>query len=168
MEVNLALTRAWLAVLLALASSACVGGQAPLPEQPRFLAQGAFIALVVTDLDASLHWYESNLGLHQIKRGKSPRVAAETAVLGGHHIFVELIHYSDRSLPKREINASAPVAGLLKAGAVVDPAGFDEIAKHLQSRGIEARSFEDKDMGCRSFIVRDSDGNLIQFFAETN
>jgi hypothetical protein len=35
----------------------------------------------------------------------------------------------------------------------------------LQSHGIEARPFEDKEMGCRSFIVRDADDDLIQFFA---
>jgi catechol 2,3-dioxygenase-like lactoylglutathione lyase family enzyme len=165
MKARTAFTRAWLAALLALALTLSVSAQAPPPIQPRFIARGAFVALVVTDLDASVRWYQTNLGLHPIKRGKSPRVAAETAVLGSHNILVELIHYTDRSLPKREINDSTPVAGPIKAGAIVDPAGFDEIAKHLQSRGIEPRSFNDKEMGYRSFIVRDNDGNLIQFFA---
>jgi catechol 2,3-dioxygenase-like lactoylglutathione lyase family enzyme len=137
-------------------------------EAPTFVGQGAFIALVVTNLDASLEWYKSNLDLHLIKRGKSPRVAAETAVLGGHNIFVELIHYTDRSLAKREVNDSAPVAGPVKSGAIVDSLGFDSLAKHIQNHGIDVRSFEDEEMRCRTFIVRDADGNLIQFFAKTD
>ncbi len=132
-------THAWLAALWILVSPHSISPQPPPSAEPTFVAQGAFIALVVTNLDASLEWYKSNLDLHLIKRGKSPRVAAETAVLGGHNVFVELIHYTGRSL-----------------------------AKHIQSHGIEARSFEDKKMRCRTFIVRDGDGNLIQFFAKTD
>ena len=131
-----------------------------------FAAQGAFVALVVTNLDASMDWYKSNLDLTVVKRGKSPRVAAETAVLGGHNMFIELIHYGGRPLPKREVNDSAPIAGPVKAGAILDRAGFDSVMKQIQSHGIEARAFEDKEMGCRSFIVRDADDNLIQFFAK--
>ena len=145
-----------------------VGPQASPPTEHTFAAQGAFIALVVTDLNASLRWYQSNLDLHLIKQGRSTRVAAETAVLSGHNIFVELIHYTDRSLAKREINDAAPVAGPMKVGAIVDPLGFDALTKDLQNHRLEVRSFEDKEMACRSFIVQDSDGNLIQFFAKTN
>jgi hypothetical protein len=56
-------------------------------EEPTFVGQGAFIALIVTNLDASVDWYKSNLDLRLIKRGNSPRVAAETAVLGGHNVL---------------------------------------------------------------------------------
>jgi len=157
-----------LAALWILVSPHSISSQPPPSAEPTFVAQGAFIALVVTNLDASMDWYKSNLDLHLIKRGKSPRVAAETAVLGGHNIFVEPIHYTDRSLAKREVNDSAPVAGPVKAGAIVDSVGFDALAKHIQSHGIEARAFEDKEMHCRTFIVRDGDGNLIQFFTKTD
>jgi catechol 2,3-dioxygenase-like lactoylglutathione lyase family enzyme len=156
----------WLVALWILVLPHGISPQ-PLPSaKPTFAAQGAFVALVVTNLDASLDWYKSNLDLHLIKRGKSPRVAAETAVLGGHNMFVELIHYTDRSLAKREVNDSAPVAGPVKAGAILDPTGFDSLVKQIQNHGMEARSFEDKEMGCRTFIVRDGDDNLIQFFAK--
>jgi catechol 2,3-dioxygenase-like lactoylglutathione lyase family enzyme len=159
---------AWLIALGILVSSHGISPE-PLPSaKPTFAAQGAFVALVVTNLDASLDWYESNLDLHLVKRGKSSRVAAETAVLGGHNMFVELIHYTDRSLAKREVNDSAPVAGPVKAGAILDPTGFDLLAKQIHSHGIEARSFEDKEMGCRTFIVRNGDDNLIQFFTQTD
>jgi hypothetical protein len=63
-----------LAALLLSASGAAAQGQAPAADVPSFTAQGVFVAIVVTDLDASVHWYESNLGLHLVKRGKSPLV----------------------------------------------------------------------------------------------
>lgn len=80
-----------LTAILLFASA--VGAQ---PGAPAFAAQGAFVAIVVTDLDASVHWYESNLGLHLLKRGKSPRVAAEAAVLGGRNLLNSSIMMAKR------------------------------------------------------------------------
>ena len=136
-------------------------------ERPVFSASGAFAAFVVTDLDVSVRWYEAALGLHVIKRGKSPRIEAETVVLGGHSLFVELIHYTDRVLAKRQIDDTAPVAGPVKTGAIVSPQDFDALAQHLRDRGAQTGIFADKEMAVRTFIVRDNDGNLLQFFAKT-
>lgn len=153
-----------LAALLLSASGAAVQGQPPATDVPSFTAQGAFVAIVVTDLDASVHWYESNLGLHLVKRGKSPRVPVETVVLGGHNLFVELIHHDGRALPRLDNEASVP--RVLKAGVIVSKKDFDTVATYLRKRGIEAGIFEDKEMGVRSFMFRDNDGNLIQFFTQ--
>jgi hypothetical protein len=43
---------------------------------------------------------------------------------------------------------------------------FDRIAGYLQKRGVDAGIFEDKEMGVRSFLFTDNDGNLIQFFTQ--
>lgn len=48
---------------------------------------------------------------------------------------------------------------------IVGQREFGSVAKHLESRGTSVGIFEDKEMGARSFIVKDNDGNLIQFFA---
>lgn len=149
-----------LSALVAVAQDAL-----PATQAPAFTAQGAFVAIVVTDLDASMHWYESNLGLHLIKRGRSPRVPAETVVLGGHNLFVELIHHEGKQLPRVDNEASVP--RLLKAGVIVAGKDFDVMAAYLQKRGIPAGVFEDKEMGVRSFLFKDNDGNLIQFFTQT-
>jgi catechol 2,3-dioxygenase-like lactoylglutathione lyase family enzyme len=139
-------------------------GQLPATDGPAFTAQGAFVAIVVTDLDASVHWYEANLGLHLVKRGKSPRLPAETVVLGGHDVFVELIHHVGKQLPRVDDEASVP--RLIKAGVIVAQRDFDAVATYLQKRGVEAGVFEDKEMGVRSFLFSDNDGNLIQFFTQ--
>jgi catechol 2,3-dioxygenase-like lactoylglutathione lyase family enzyme len=153
-----------LAVLLLFASEAVAQGHSPATEAPAFASQGAFVAIVVTDLDASVHWYEANLGLRVVKRGKSPRVPAETVVLGGRNLFVELIHHDGQQSAR--VDDEAPVPRLLKTGVIVGQKDFDAVAAYLQKRGVEAGIFEDKEMGVRSFLFRDNDGNLIQFFTQ--
>jgi catechol 2,3-dioxygenase-like lactoylglutathione lyase family enzyme len=130
-----------------------------------YAARGAFAAFVVTDLNASVRWYESKLGLHEVKRGRSPRVAAQTVILGGHNIFVELIYYDDRALMSRHIDDTAPVAGPIKTGVIVSQKDFDALAERLRDHGAPVGVFEDKEMDVRTFIVKDNDGNLFQFFA---
>jgi catechol 2,3-dioxygenase-like lactoylglutathione lyase family enzyme len=155
------------ACLLAMLLSIPAAGpreQTTAADAPDFTAQGAFVAIVVTDLDASARWYQSTLGLHLIKRGRAPRLPAENAVLGGHNLFVELIHHEGKVLPRIDNEASVP--RLLKAGVIVARQDFDAIAASLQKRGIDARVFEDKEMGVRSFLFKDNDGNLIQFFTQ--
>jgi catechol 2,3-dioxygenase-like lactoylglutathione lyase family enzyme len=154
----------WLVALSLFTSGAAAQGQPPATDVPAFTAQGAFVAIVVTDLDASVHWYESNLGLKLVKRGKSPRLPAETVVLGGHNLFVELIHHDGKPLARLDNEASVP--RLIKAGVIVGQKDFDAVAAYLQKRAIEAGIFEDREMGARSFLFRDNDGNLIQFFTQ--
>jgi len=159
------LTCTCLIALLLLVSEATAESQAATTGVPPFTAHGAFFAIVATNLDASVQWYESNLGLHVVKRGKSPRLPAETVVLGGHNMFVELIHHDGNPLSRLDNESSVP--RLLKAGAIVAQRDFDMVAAYLQKRGVKAGVFEDKEMGVRSFLFRDNDGNLIQFFTQT-
>jgi catechol 2,3-dioxygenase-like lactoylglutathione lyase family enzyme len=155
-----------LALVLAAAPAALAQNEPASGLAPAFAAQGAFAAFVVTDLAASVSWYESNLGLHEIKRGRSPRVSAETVVLGGRNIFIELIHFDDRTLAKRKIDDTAPVAGPVKTGMILSRADFEAVAGYFRARGgAELGIFEDKEMAVRSFIIKDNDGNLLQFFA---
>jgi catechol 2,3-dioxygenase-like lactoylglutathione lyase family enzyme len=152
---------ATLALLFPFASGPTAQGHAST-EAPPYKANGAFVAIVVTDLEASVHWYESSLGLHLVKRGKSPRLPAETVVLGGHGVFVELIHHDGKQLPRVDNEASVP--RLLKAGVIVGQKDFDAMAAYLQKRRVDTGIFEDKEMAVRSFLFSDNDGNLIQFF----
>jgi catechol 2,3-dioxygenase-like lactoylglutathione lyase family enzyme len=153
---------AWFAVPLLLVSQIAAQDQSSASDLPAFAAQGAFFAIVVTDLDASVHWYQSNLGLHLIKRGKSPRLPAETAVMGGHNLFVEFIHHDGKPLPRIDDEDSVP--RLIKAGVILRKKDFDAVEAYLQKHGTQAGIFEAREMGVHSFLFRDNDGNLIQFF----
>ena len=155
-----------LAALLLSASGAAVQGQARATDVPSFTAQGAFVAIVVTDLDASVHWYESNLGLYLVKRGKSPRVPAETVVLGGRNLFVELIHHEGKALPRVDNEASVP--RVLKAGVIVSQKDFDAVATHLQKRGIEAGIFEIKKWECAALCSGTTTGTSFSSLLTTS
>ena len=160
----MAFKRGCLATILLFASLAVAQGRYTVTEAPAFTARGAFIAIVVSDLDASVSWYESMLGLHLVKRRKSNRVPAETAVLGGHNLFVELIHHDGKPLSRLDNEDAVP--RLIKAGVIVARKDFDVVAAYLQKRGIEAGVFDDKEMKAHSFLFRDNEGNLIQFFTQ--
>jgi hypothetical protein len=125
-------------------------------------ARGGYAAIVVGDLEASVRWYELNLGLHEIKRGKSPRLPAETVVLGGPMFFVELIHHDGVQLPRIDDEASVP--RVVKAGGFLEREQFDALATYFTKHGVPADAFDDKDLGLRSLLIRDNESNLIQFF----
>jgi hypothetical protein len=48
------------AAILLLLSGTDAHAQRPAKDSPTFVVEGAFFAVVVTDLDASVRWYESN------------------------------------------------------------------------------------------------------------
>jgi hypothetical protein len=100
-----------------------------------------------------------------VKRGSSPRVPAETVVLAGRNLYVELIHHDGKQLSR--IDNEDPVPRLIKAGVIVAPRDFDVVAAQLEKQGVSATIFEDKEMDVRSFLMKDNEGNLIQFFAHS-
>jgi len=152
-----------LITLLLFGAKAVTQIQPPTADAPFFAARGAFFAVVVADLDATELWYKSKLGLRRVKRGNSPRVPAETVVLAGRNLYVELIHHDGKQLSR--IDNEDPVPRLIKAGVIVAARDFDVVAAQLEKHGVSATIFEDKEMGVRSFLVKDNEGNLIQFFA---
>ncbi len=151
-----------LTTLLLFVAGAVAQSPPPTADVPAFVARGAFFAVVVADLDAAELWYKSKLGLHRVKRGRSPRVPAETAVLAGRNLYLELIHHDGKQLSR--IDNEDPVPRLIKAGVVVASPDFDSVAAQLEKHGVRATIFEDKEMGVRSFLMKDNEGNLIQFF----
>jgi hypothetical protein len=100
-----------------------------------------------------------------LKRGKSPRVPAETVVLGRHNLFVELVHHEGKALPRVDNETSVP--RVLKAGVIVRQKDFDAVATYLQKRGIEAGIFQDKEMGVRSFCSGTTTGTSFSSLLKT-
>ena len=137
--------------------------------RPVFEAQGAFVAIVVTDLEASIRWYQDNLGMRLLRRLKSRRGDAENAALLGHNFFVELIYHYDSAKPAQSSDGRerTRLPGLTKAGVLVASKDFDPLIAHLQKQNVEfiGRIIEDSGMGLRTFLIRDNGGNIIQFFA---
>jgi catechol 2,3-dioxygenase-like lactoylglutathione lyase family enzyme len=129
---------------------------------------GAFIAVIVQDVDASVSWYQEKLGLRLVKKTKSPRGNAGNVVLAGEGFFVELIYFVN---PQAQRPVPAPDGsyppGLTKGGAVLTREEFATLFARLQKQDAKflGSVFEDREMEMRSFIVEDNEQNLIQFFA---
>ena len=107
-------------------------------------AIGAFFALSVADIDASVKWYSETLEMKVTMREPNTNGAA-VAVLEGDGLIVELIqHDSARPLTTAAPAAKEPlyIHGIFKVGVIVSD--FEKTLANV--------------------IVRDNAGNLIQFF----
>lgn len=141
-------------------------GARPTKEPTR--VQGAFIGVVVRDVEAGLRWYETNFDVHLLKRGMGPSGHAGNAVLAGGGLYIELMFFQNSTAkrPEEMQDGSLP-PGITKAGAVVSRAFFDRTWHRLHKNGAQFRGglFDDKEMGMRTFIVVDYEGNMIQLFS---
>ena len=136
--------------------------------EPPFTATGAFIALSVPDVAASARWYREKLGLRVVL--EPPRSGEATAViLEGGGLLVELIEH-DAAKPLGTVapgvRGSVYVHGYFKAGLIVED--FDRTIAAFRARGITIAigPFPKSATQRANAIIRDNDGNLIQFFGK--
>ena len=132
----------------------------PTPSTPAINSTGAFFALSVADLEASIRWYTSKLGLRVVLRPATYE-NTEVAVLEGLGLIVELVQRGGAA-PRPEANDA--VHGFYKAGAAVDD--FDGLVQLLRTNGVEIvmgpfPAWADQRA---NITIRDNGGNLIQFF----
>ncbi len=124
------------------------------PPQSAAEAEGSYFAIVVTDIDASLAWYESVLGLEVSARvAESGRY--EIVNLQGAGLFVELI--------KLEAAADRPdnvISGPFKVGLLVSD--LDEFMARLPDSIAEPEVISDTRNDLLLIQLRDPDNNTIQ------
>jgi catechol 2,3-dioxygenase-like lactoylglutathione lyase family enzyme len=147
-----------LSIVLALASQ---GASVPATS-PLVSSIGAFFAVSVADIEASTRWYAEKLGmrvtLHLPKDGK-----ASVTVLEGGRLTVELIQHDDATPAGR---APELVRGIFKSGIVVDD--LEVVLAQLKARGVPIAfgPFPARGNIRSNLIIRDNEGNLIQFFGK--
>lgn len=139
-----------------------IQGTAPLFTAVR----GAFIGLSVSDLDASVRWYREKFGLEVIM-GPSRHEKSTAVVLSGGGLTVELVHDAEAvplSKAAPTITRNYHVHGIFKAGVVVDD--FDKVIASLRARGVRIAigPFPATPQQPANAIIRDNEGNYIQFF----
>jgi|SRR5215472_48676 len=129
-------------------------------------AKGAFFALSVPDMDASVKWYSEKLGL---KVAMQVKEKVSVTVLAGGGLIVELIH-SDEAMPKTKaapaVKGDIQLHGLFKAGFFVED--FDKTLALLKERKVEIAygPFPVKENTMKNVIIRDNAANLIQVFGK--
>ncbi|HET7217132.1 MAG TPA: VOC family protein [Vicinamibacterales bacterium] len=140
--------------------------RAAQPAAPLFTTVGAFFALSVADLPASVAWYSEKFGLRTVMSTPGPNNGS-VAVLEGSGLIVELVQLRD-AVPLAKAAPSLRdkefVHGFFKAGIVVD--NFDALVAGLKSRRLEIAygPFPARPGQRANVIIRDNAGNLIQFF----
>ena len=149
-----------LTLLLALPIALQAQSPSDVGAPAALTSRGAFFALSVSDLDASVKWYTEKLGLKVVHR--LPQVdKASLAILSGGGLIVELVH-NDDATPR----AGDPVhtLGIFKVGVIVD--SLDKTVATLRARQVVAAfgPFPARPGAMANVIVRDNAGNLIQFF----
>jgi catechol 2,3-dioxygenase-like lactoylglutathione lyase family enzyme len=148
-----------LAIVLVLAAQ----GQS-VPQSAPIVSSiaGAFLAVSVADIDASARWYSEKLGLRVIMQQPKVDKAAVTILEGG-ALTVELVQLDGASPAWRSPERAH---GIFKSGVVVD--NFDGVLAQLKARGVEIAygPFPAQGNIKRNFIIRDNEGNLIQFFGK--
>ncbi len=143
------------AVLAALATSPADAAA----QSPDFEVVGStFVAIQTADVETAAAWYESVLGLTEVKRLEAEDGRYFIRLLSNGGLQVELIEL--RGLP-------APPArhlGLFKAGFYVDD--IDAAHRWLHDRDVDmdAGIFVDDALRARSFVFRDLEGNRLQVF----
>jgi catechol 2,3-dioxygenase-like lactoylglutathione lyase family enzyme len=157
------------AALLLLVAPASAQTQDPLLSRSSpFVTRGAFFALSVPDLDASVRWYRESLGLQLVLR-PPPREGVAMAALEGGGLLVELIH----DPAALSLGAAAPsldgehrLHGVFKAGIVVED--WSRLLAELERRGVPIAigPFPATVEQRANLIIRDNSGNYIQFFGD--
>lgn len=162
------MTTTCLMLWLALAAGDRGQASAPRPQSPVLAATGAFLAVSVTDLEASVRWYSETLGL-TVVMGAPKRDGIAFAVLEGGGVIVEMVQ-RDTATPARG-PGSGPVTdgsvlGVFKAGVIVED--FDKLLASFKARNVAIAygPYAAKEGRRANLIIEDNSGNLIQFFGK--
>lgn len=154
-----------LIALLLVSLAPAAQAQSP-PSTPAFATRGAFFAVSVADLEASIAWYRDKLGL-QVEMRPPPADGTAMALLRGGGLTVELIE-DEAAVPLAEaaptITRNYHVHGIFKAGVEVND--WDRLVATLAERGVPIAigPFAATAEQPANLIIRDNSGNYIQFF----
>lgn len=126
-----------------------------------------FNAIIVSNMDSSLVWYQQTLGYEILNSKQFPEMGFKQANLKKENASIELIELNSAIDPKELIpnyHSKTKVLGLFKLGFQVDD--FDLWIKYLEINQVNfnGRIVTDEITGKRMVIILDPDGNRIQLF----
>lgn len=131
------------------------GGE--LPE-----TSGAFYAISVQDIDQAISWYTEKLGFKLESKGGND--VRKGALLSRPGAVLELGEFAG-AVPRGPEVESHEVHGIFKLGFTT--ANLEETFEFLNQAGVEVFSpLVTASDGNRTFLVKDPEGNIIQFFGK--
>jgi hypothetical protein len=123
-----------------------------------------FSAVIVENIDSSVNWYQSVLGLKTKFLPGTPE-GIRVAILESPQIVLEIIENNAWLDPKEFLKGKPEgtrLHGYFKIGFKVTT--MDSFIEHLNKLNISIPHIYKDDSGKRNFLVEDPDKNLVQFF----
>jgi uncharacterized glyoxalase superfamily protein PhnB len=125
-----------------------------------------FSAVVVKDITKSVNWYKSLFGLQMKQEMNDPNGSYKIAILESPVYLLELLQLKG-SIERAPLLEGKPqtvqIEGHFKIG--FKTTDMNACIKQLNSLKAEIEhDWKDEKTGKRNIIVKDPDGNLIQFF----
>jgi predicted enzyme related to lactoylglutathione lyase len=123
-------------------------------------------AVVVSNMDNAVRWYQSVFDLKIKSRIDDPNNAYKVVILESSQLMFELLELKG-SIARKDVLAAKgdgiQVQGHFKIGFIVND--IDAVLRHLQTLAIAVpRVWTDPSTKKRNFLIQDPDGNYIQFF----
>jgi len=154
-----------MAVACAAVLNAVTPAVADQSEPPRGL-RPYLVAISVANLDESVAWYEKALGLRTADRKSFPEQGLKVAFLESEGFRLELVELKGSVSPGSCTDVTNPAAlrGFGKYAFQVDD--LAELANRFRAKGIGIlRDFRSApEARGRSIIIKDNEGNWLQFF----
>lgn len=133
-------------------------------QSTSFTVHHYFSALIVKNIDSSVNWYQSVLGLKTRFLPGTPQ-GIRVAILESPQIVLEIIE-NNAWLDPQEVLKGKPegtrLHGYFKIGFKVT--AMDGFIEYLKKLNISIPRIYKDDTGKRNFLVEDPDKNLVQFF----
>jgi catechol 2,3-dioxygenase-like lactoylglutathione lyase family enzyme len=134
----------------------------------------SLIAISVANVDETANWYQDNLGFVVKEKKNFPQHSLRIAFLELNGFEIELVE-DKKSVSLAAIQKHLPEAddetkiqGFVKLAFTVED--VEALAIRLKSKGVRFQmdlTKSNRKEGERSFIVRDNNGNWIQFFGKS-
>lgn len=122
----------------------------------------SFIALNVGDIKAETAWFQKVFQVKILKEVTIPDGKGFVVLMGSDKLAIELLQLTGSAVP----TATSPVRirGHVKNGIFVQ--NLEERFTQLKNAGIymHGRLYTDEPMGMKGFLIKDPEGNILQFF----
>jgi len=141
-----------------------VANAAHSQQSASFQVDSYFSALIVKNIDSSVNWYQSVLGLKTRFLPGTPQ-GIRVAIVESPQIVLEVIENNAWLDPKEFLKGKPEgtrLQGYFKIGFKV--IAMDSFIEHLNKLNIPIPRIYKDESGKRNFLVEDPDKNLVQFF----
>lgn len=128
------------------------------------------LAFSVADIEQTIHWYETTLGFQVQSRTTIPAIGAHIAFLQLADVLLEVVQ-AQGGFRLEEMFADAP-KHLLPIGnksLVLQVNDLHQATAELEAKGVTF-AWKEVDLsgeGHRTTMIRDNDGNFINFFQKS-